>query len=206
MDLDWGTWQSIFGGIAVFLGLLGYVFYIRGILQGKVKPHFFSWFVWTLLTGIAFVAQVVEGGGPGAWVTGITAVMSIIFTLVGLRSSSRTFIAKTDWFYFIAALLAIPPWYFTGDPLWSVIMITVIDAVAFAPTFRKAYFHPETENGWTYALSGIKFVFGLAALSSFTWTTALYPASLVLANAAFVAMVLWRQRQLVKDQVSAPPA
>jgi hypothetical protein len=199
VDLSLDNWQHIAGGIAVFLGLLGYVFYIRGILQGKVKPHFFSWFVWTLLTAIAFVAQVVEGGGPGAWVTGVTAVMSLVFTLVGLGSSSRTLIAKTDWFYFAAALLAIPPWYFTGDPLWSVVIITVIDAVAFAPTFRKAYFHPETENGWTYALSGIKFVFGMAALSSFTWTTALYPASLVLANGIFVAMLVWRRNQLAEQ-------
>src|SRR5262249_44675078 len=135
MELSPFDWQQIFGGIAVVLGLLGYVFYTRGILQGKVKPHFFSWFVWTILTAIAFVAQVVEGGGPGAWVTGITSAMSLVFSIVGLSSSSRSLIARSDWFYFIAALLAIPPWYFTGDPLWSVIIITVIDAAAFAPTF-----------------------------------------------------------------------
>lgn len=200
MELTLTEWQPILGGIAVALGLLGYVFYIRGIIQGKVKPHFFSWFVWMLLTAIAFIAQVIEGGGPGAWVTGVTAVMSLGFAIVGLRSSSRTLIAKSDWFYFVAALLAIPPWYFTGDPLWSVIIITVIDAVAFAPTFRKAYHHPDTENGWTYTLSGIKFIFGLAALSTFTVTTALYPASLILANGAFVAMLVWRRRQLKRKQ------
>jgi len=37
----------------------------------------------------------------------------------------------------------------------------IIDAVAFVPTFRKAYFHPDTENASTYALSGIKFIFSL---------------------------------------------
>lgn len=195
MDFSAFTLQQILGGTAVALGLLGYVFYVRGILQGKVKPHAFSWFVWGLLTAIAFAAQISEGGGAGAWVTGVTALCSFGFAAVGLGASSRTFISKSDWIFFISSLLTIPIWYFTGNPLWSVIIITFVDAVAFAPTFRKAYFNPETENGWTYSLSGLKFVVALFALESFTWTTALYPASLVLANLAFVLMLGWRRKK-----------
>ncbi len=185
--------QEFLGILAVALGLLGYVFYIRGIIQGKVKPHAFTWFVWGLLTAIAFVAQITGGGGAGAWVTGITALFSFGFAFVGLGKSARVYITKSDWTFLIGALLTIPIWYFTGNPLWSVIIITITDAVAFAPTFRKAYFNPETENGWTYTLSGIKFAVSLFALGSFTWTTALYPASLVVANLAFVAMLILRK-------------
>lgn len=185
--------QESIGAVAVLLGFVGYAFYIRGIFAGSVKPHFFTWFVWAILTFIAFLAQVVAGGGPGAWVTGVTAAMSVVFALVGLGSSSRTLIAKSDWVFFIGALLAIPPWLATGDPLWSVVIITIIDAVAFIPTFRKAYEHPDTESAATYALSGIKFVFGIVALSSLTLTTALYPASLVVANLVFVLMLVWRR-------------
>lgn len=186
--------QQVLGGIAVALGLFGYVFYVRGILQGKVKPHAFTWFVWGLLTAIAFVAQLAGGGGAGAWVTGVTALCSFGFALVGLGATSRVFIAKSDRIFFSCALLAIPVWLFTGNALWSVIIITVTDAVAFAPTFRKAYFYPETENGWTYTLSGMKFAVSLFALQSFTWVTALYPASLVLANLAFVGMLIWNKQ------------
>ena len=185
---------EVLGFLAVVIGLLGYVFYIRGIIKGEVKPHAFTWFVWGLLTAIGFIAQVVAGGGPGAWVTGMTALMSFIFAVIGLGASSRVYIAKSDWIFFISALVAIPVWYFTGNPLWSVIIITIVDAIAFAPTFRKAYFHPKTENMYTYLLSGIKFVVGIAALEALTLTTVLYPASLVLANGAFVAMVLWRRK------------
>lgn len=191
--------QQIIGGIAVLLGIFGYALYIRGILRNEVKPHFFSWFVWAILATIASVAQVLEGGGPGAWVTIATAVMSFVFAFVGLGASSRILIAKSDWFSFVGAVLAIPVWYVTGNPLWSVIMITIIDAVAFIPTFRKAYVHPATENISSYALAGIKFLFGVFALSSITLTTALYPASIVLADAIFVGMLLWRRRQLKKQ-------
>jgi len=198
MDFEFFFSREFLGGVAVFLGFLGYVFYVQGILAGKIRPHAFSWFIWAILTTIAFGAQVVEGGGPGAWVTGFTAAASYIFAVVGLRTSSRSLIAKTDWFFFIGALLAIPPWYLTGDPFWSVIIITVIDAVAFAPTFRKAYTHPESENTSTYALSGIKFIFAIVALETFSVTTVLYPASLVLANLVFVAMLVWRRKTLAR--------
>lgn len=187
------TLKEVLGVLAVALGLFGYIFYVRGILQGKVKPHAFTWFVWGLLTGIAFIAQIVKGGGAGAWVTGVTAICSFGFTVVGLRSSSREFISKSDWIFFICALLTIPIWYFTQNPLWAVIVITITDFIAFIPTIRKAFFNPETENSWTYTLSGLKFVISLFALESFTWTTALYPASLVIANFAFVLMLIWHK-------------
>lgn len=192
--------QDALGVLAVGLGLFGYVFYVRGILQGKVKPHSFTWFIWGLLTAIGFLAQSTKGGGPGAWVTGITALCSFGFAAIGLGASSREYIARSDWIFFVCALLAIPVWYFSGNPLLAVIIITITDAVAFAPTFRKAFLHPKTENGWTYALSGLKFVVSLFALQSFTWTTALYPASLVVANLAFVSMLLKRKR---KSQIHA---
>lgn len=111
------TPQELLGGLAVALGLLGYVFYIRGIIQGKVKPHAFTWFVWALLTAIAFIAQVVEGGGPGAWVTGVTALFSVVFMIVGFGADSRKYITKSDWIFFTVALLTIPVWYLTNNPL-----------------------------------------------------------------------------------------
>ncbi len=190
--------KVILGVLAVTIGLLGYVFYIRGIVKGEVKPHAFTWSVWSILTSIAFAAQVVDGGGPGTWVTGGTALMSFIFAAIGLGKTSRIYIQKSDWLLFLFTLITIPVWYLTDNPLWAVIIITIIDAVAFAPTFRKAFHHPETENVWTYFLSGTKFVFGIAALESFTLTTVLYPASLVLANGAFVAMVLWKKNHSSK--------
>ena len=187
--------KIILGAIAVVIGMLGYLFYIRGILKGEVKPHAFTWSVWGILTSIAFIAQVVEGGGPGAWVTGATAVMSFVFATVGLGASSRVYIKKDDWIIFIFTLLAIPVWFVTENSLWAVVLITIIDAVAFAPTFRKAYNHPTTESTWTYFLSGTKFLVGILALESFNTITVLYPASLVVANGAFVAMVIYRRHK-----------
>ncbi len=188
--------SEVLGAIGVLIGLAGYLVYFHGIFKGRIKPHAFSWLVWGILTLIGFIAQVVDGAGPGSWVTGFTAVMSFVLFFVGLGASSRALIVKSDWIFFIATLLAIPPWYLTGDPMWSVIIITIIDAGAFIPTFRKAYEHPQTESVFHASSAGIKFVFGIFALHHFSMTTVLYPASLVLMNGIFVFMLLWRRQTL----------
>lgn len=38
--------------------------------------------------------------------------------------------------------MALPLWYITTDPLWSVVILTTLDLLGFAPTSRKAYVHP----------------------------------------------------------------
>lgn len=186
--------DSAVGALAVVVGLIGYAFYAYGIWRGEVRPHAFSWFVWTLLTGIAFAIQVAEGAGPTAWVTGASTLLSLVFTIAGLSQSARLYIARVDWFYFVGAVAAIPLWLLTDNPLYSVLLITLIDAIAFAPTFRKAYYNPETESLWQTGCAAFKYVIALSVLDLWTISTALYPASLVIMNGAFLIMLIARRK------------
>ena len=103
-------------------------------------------------------------------------------------------ITKSDWIAFIAALAAILVWLFTKEPLWAVVLITMIDSLAFYPTFRKSYIKPHEETVMTWWVNSIKFVFALLALEQVSLVTALYPSYLVLANGALAAMLIWRRR------------
>jgi hypothetical protein len=195
------TLQEILGAIAVLIGVAGYAYYIRGIMLGNVKPHAFTWLIWGILTAVAFVAQVADGGGAGAWVTGVTALFCFAFVIVGLTKSSRRYIKKSDWIFFAAALGAIPLWYISGSPFWSVAIITLTDIVATIPTIRKAYQNPNTESATLYALSGVKFILSVAALQSLNATTALYPVSLILINILLVIIIIWRRNITVQHQL-----
>ena len=181
--------------IGVVITFIAYIPYFRDIIDGKTKPHAFTWLIWSLLTAIAFVAQVSDGGGIGSVILGITAVISFIIFLIALKVGKKN-IVKVDWIFLFGALLAIVVWYITEDPFWSVILITVIDAVAFAPTFRKAYIDPYTETLSTFLLSGVKFIFVIVALEAYTTVTVLYPLSLVFANGLFVVLLIVRRKQL----------
>ena len=137
----------------------------------------------------------------GSYVTGLTVLFSYGFAVVGLGTSSRIYIVRKDWFFFVASLATIPVWIITGNPLYSIILATAIDAIAFGPTFRKTYFHPETESSAAYALGGLKFLLGTLALENFTVTTMLYPLSLVFMNGVFIAMLYWRKQSLNKGEL-----
>lgn len=182
--------------VSITMAIVAYIFYFRDIFAGKTKPHAFTWLVWATLTAIAFAGQMYDGAGSGAYVTGVTAVVSFIIFGFAITGGEKN-ITRSDKFYLAGAALAVVPWLLTSQPLVSVILITLIDFLGFLPTIRKSYHKPYEETLITYLLSGLKFVLAIIALENYTIVTWLYPASLVLANLLFVVLLLVRRRQLV---------
>lgn len=180
--------------IAIAMTLVGYFFYFRDIFAGKTKPHAYSWLVWALLTAIAFAGQLHDNGGAGAWVTGVTAAISFIIFFLAIKRGEKN-VTRSDKINLAAALLAIVPWLLIGDPLFSVILITIIDFLGFLPTIRKSWHKPHEETLIHYVLAGLKFVLAILALDNYTLTTWLYPASLVAANLFFVIMLVTRRKK-----------
>lgn len=187
--------KTLLGITATLLALYSYIPYFRDIFAGKTKPHAFSWLVWFLLTAIAFAAQVKDDGGAGAWVTGFTAIIAFIIFITAITRGEKS-ITKSDWLCLVGSFLAMGLWAITDSPLTAVILITIIDALGFAPTFRKAFHKPQEETLITFALSAVKFVIAIAALGNYSAVTVLYPASLVLMNGLFVVMLIIRRKQL----------
>ncbi len=190
-------YAEVIGGIAFLIGIYGSVVYIRSILKHQTRPHLFTWLVWTLLSGIGYLAQLHDKAGPGAWALAITTVFSLIIVGLCLKYGEKT-VTRGDKIALAASLTAILPWVLTSDPLGSVIMISIIDIVAFYPTFRKSWMKPGEENLTAYNLANVKFGLSLCALQAFTVNTMLYPSVIILANGAFVVMCLIRRKQLAK--------
>lgn len=188
--------KDTLGIAAVVIGFIGYIPYFRTIFNGKTKPHAFTWFVWGLLTAIAFGGQIAGNGGAGAWVTGFTAFISFTIFILALAKGKKDF-PLADWLCLAGCMLALALWAFTDNPLLAIILITIIDLIAFIPTFRKSFSSPDSEPVFTYALSGFKFVIGIIALEQFSTVTVLYPASLVVTNGLFVVMLFVQRRRLI---------
>lgn len=184
--------QNLIGLFSVVCAVLGYGTYIVTILKGKTKPHIFSWVVWGILMGIVTFAQWTKGGEAGTWSTGFSVLVCVVVVILSFRRGEKH-ITATDWIAFIGALTTIPVWYLTSDPFWAVILATVIETMAFYPTFRKSFFKPYGENCFMYLVDDVKFIMSVAALGSITVTTALYPLFCVVMNTSLVVMILWRR-------------
>lgn len=194
-------YKIVLGILATIIGFTGYILYFRDIFRGRTKPHIFSWLVWGILGAIAFAAQIVKGGGAGAWVNGVAAFTCFAVAALAYSRGEKK-IVVTDWICFWSAIVAIALWQITNDPLISVVIVTLADLLAFAPTFRKAFINPWEETVGQYSTSAIKYFLSIPALGSLSATTALYPAVLVVANVAFVAMTLVRRKISLRKQRS----
>jgi hypothetical protein len=188
-------YKTILAIIAVVVGLIGYAPYLRDLFARTTKPHAFSWLAWGVLESTAFFAQLAKGGGWGALVTGFSAVIALFVAGVAF-ARKETEIKMLDWFALSGALIGIILWGLTSNPLLAVILVTVSDALAFIPTFRKSYAKPWQETLMEYFLSVVKWAIEIFALKILNVTTVLYPASLVLTNGLFVAMSFWRRKKL----------
>ncbi|MDO8558122.1 MAG: hypothetical protein Q7S09_02955 [bacterium] len=188
-------YKIILGAIATLVAFVSYIPYFRDVFLGTTKPHAFTWLVWGTLSSIGCAGQLAGGGGPGAWVTGFSAFVNFIIFFFALKQSKKN-ILPIDWASLLGAAMALVLWFITKSPLLSIVLVTIIDALGFVPTFRKSFTKPHEETLLTFFLSVVKFAIGLVALKQFSLVTALYPSYLVLANAIFVLMLVIRRSRL----------
>lgn len=185
--------KLLLGLLSLVIGIVSYAFYFRDVFRGKTKPDGASWFIWGLLAGITFFAQFSSGGGAGAWITAFTAVVCV--TIAGIafyRGHGK--VKEIDLISLFLALGGVGLWLYTNNPLLAVVIVIVVGAIGFIPTFIKAFHEPHEETGVTFAMNASKFAVAFFALGSLHPVTWLYPAAMVIMNASLAAMIFLRQR------------
>lgn len=187
-------YKELFSALAILLTFIAFLPYIRSILKGETKPHVFSWVIWGSTTFVVFLAQLADKGGAGAWPIGVSGIITIYVAILAYLKKSDITITVTDWLFFIAAMMSLPFWYFTSDPLWAVVILTTVDVTGFGPTFRKAYRNPFEENPAFYSIFMVRNIIATVALEHYSVTTVLFPAATGAACLLLVLMMLFRRR------------
>lgn len=192
--------KLIFSGLAIVITFMAFIPYIRGILKGRIKPHLFSWLIWGMTTLIVFFAQLDADGGTGAWPIGVSGVITVYIAFLSYVKRGDISITRLDRLFFSAALLSIPCWYFTSNPMWAVILLTTIDLLGFGPTIRKAYDHPYEESLLFIFMFFLRNTFALLALESYSLTTVLFPLSICVVCLFLCTLISYRRRVVVAEQ------
>lgn len=189
-------YKEFFSAIAIVLTFIAFFPYIRSILKEEIKPHVFSWVIWGSTTFIVFLAQLKDGGGVGAWPIGVSGLITIYVAFLAYLKKSDKTITIIDWCFFLSAMVSLPAWYLTSDPLWAVAILTAVDVLGFGPTARKAYFHPFEENLTFFLIFMARNLIVIMALEYYSLTTVLFPAVIAGACLALIIMVTLRRRML----------
>ncbi len=194
--------KIILGVIAALLALLSSFLYIRDILRGNTKPHTYTWLIWTIVTWIVFLGQWNSNGGPGSWATGVAAVVTTVTLLLSLKGGYGTKdITKFDKVCLVLALVAILPWLVAKSILWSVILSTVIDLIAFFPTMRKTWNAPRSESLGSMYADAVKHSLSIISMKSYTLVNWIFPASVLITKFIIIGEIIFL-RKFKKVRVS----
>lgn len=186
--------KEVFSFIAIVLTLAAYFPYIQSIHTGQTRPHFFSWLIWGLTTLIVYLAQLQAGAGVGAWPVLVSGIITFYIALQGYLKRDDIVIKPVDYLFLTLAILSIPLWYLTANPLWAVIIVTSIDVLGFAPTLRKAYVSPEQEDSRFYLVFAIRCGFVILALETYSVTTILFPLIVGLCCLLMAGLLYFKSR------------
>lgn len=198
--------KLLMGGVSIAISIAAYGIYLWQTSKDRgAQPHPFSWLLWGLVTGVAYIVQVSTGGGAGSWVTGFTAVMCYVIGLFSLFKHRWQF-GLFDWLSLIAGIILLVYYLSAKNLLSSAILATAMDVVGYGPTVKKGWGRPYNDSVSSFALNSIKFVPALGALKSYSVTTWLYPSTLILVNGAVALMLFLRRRKITPDVYSSGPA
>ncbi len=187
--------KIILGGIAALLALLSSFLYIRDILRGNTKPHTYTWLIWTIVTWIVFLGQWNSGGGAGSWATGVSAIVTTATLLLSLKGGYGTKdITKFDKICLILALTAILPWLIAKSVLWSVILSTIIDLVAFFPTMRKTWHAPKSEPLGSMYADAVKHTLSVFSMGNYSLVNLVYPISILITKLVIIGEIVFLRK------------
>ncbi len=187
--------KIILGLVAALLALFSSFLYIRDIFRGNTKPHTYTWLIWSIVTTIAFLGQWVSGGGPGSWATGVAAVVTIGTLLLSLKGNYGTKdITNFDKICLVLAIISILPWLLVKSVLWSVILATLIDLIAFFPTMRKTWHAPKSESLGSMYTDAVKHALSMFSMGNYSLITLIYPFSVLLTKFVIIGEIIFLRK------------
>ena len=198
---------SVINNIKLILSILaslllvfaGDTIYLRDIFSGKIKPHVYTWLIWSITQGVALLGLLYGKGGWGGLALSISTLFVFIIFLVSLKYGTRN-ITKFDTITLIIALLAIIVWFQIHNPLLAVIMVSAIDFLGYIPSFRKTFYEPWTEAVFPWAIFFFANLFIIFSLSEYNLLTLTYLVTIETANLILIGICLTR-REVVRPNL-----
>jgi hypothetical protein len=152
---------------ASLLALLAEGRYIVSILQGKSKPSFSGWFLFTVSMFCILVSAYTLGARDSIALIATFASLNAVIAALALKYGYVHF-SRTDIVLFGLTLIGVLLWWWLSDPWYALIISILIDMFGYVAMTRKLWNHPGTEDRLSWALSVAAYGLNLAILSRWT--------------------------------------
>lgn len=187
--------KDLFLIVAGIVTIWSVVPYVRDILKGTTKPNIVSWLTWTILTGIATIAEIADGEYRTAIFTGAAVLETTTIVILGLKYG-RTKYTRFDVACQLGAIVGLVLWWLLDSPAAAVISVVSIDLIAALPTIRHSWLKPKEETWTTFGFAGLGGIFAIFALTTYNWTSLTYAIYIVLINIVMSTIIISRTKRL----------
>jgi hypothetical protein len=173
--------------------------YIIEIIRGTTKPRVISWFIWSVLTGVAGVASYVDGQIPTTILMFFATIETLLIVILGWKHGNRK-IERFDIICLVGAIVGIILWQVFNSPAIAVIATVAIDLVGGLPTLVHSWNKPHEETWSTFFLAFLGALCTVLALTEWKITSFAYPLYLVVINFMYVTVLLVRRKHAVAGE------
>lgn len=184
--------QIFFAVFASAFVLIGYVLYIRDILKHGVKPHQYTFGIWTLLAVVLTINQFRNGGGASTLFFVTTLIFLAVIFLLSLKYGERGS-SNLDRICLVLSLALFVYWLITLDSEYSTYIATGIDVIAVLPTIYKTYLRPKTETYLPWMLSSVAAFLTILSLPNYRLVILIYPLYVLIADSAIPLIKFFRE-------------
>ncbi|HSX41311.1 MAG TPA: hypothetical protein VLF21_01570 [Candidatus Saccharimonadales bacterium] len=174
--------------LATVFALIGNIPYLVDAFARRVKPHPFTWLVWSIVSATVLFGSLAKGAGIGILPIAASEVFTFIIFIFSLQYGFK-YVKKSDVYFLITALLGLIPWAISRDPTVSVVIAVSIDLIAFGPTLRKTYDRPKSEKPILYGSNVIRHILILFSLQAYNLATTLHSIAMIVTNSVMVILI-----------------
>ncbi len=172
------------GAAAQFVGIF---IYIKGTIQGKIKPNKVTWLMWSIAPLIATAAALSTGvrwAAVPVFMSGFGPLLVFIFSFVNPKSYWK--LEKFDYFCGAFSILALVLWAVTKEPVIAIIFAIASDASAALPIIIKSWKHPDSERPEAFMAGMFSALTSFFVLKTFSFSEIAFPVYLVLVCAILI--------------------
>jgi hypothetical protein len=177
--------------LAILVNIYGSSSYIIGTLKGRTRPNRVTWFMFSLLATIIFVAMV----GKDASITSslMTLTLGILTSAIFIASfvNKKSFWKLTSFDVVCGSLsfVGIIAWFATGEGNLAILFSLGANFMAFLPTIIKSYNAPKTENWVTFFCGSTGSFVTLLTIKTWDFASVAFPLYVLIVN-LFVAAII----------------
>ena len=186
--------KFIFGLIWGAITTITYLVYYYSVFRGETKPHIYTAFLYLIITLLIFTIQISNEASYWSiylWVIAFFSWVTYLLSFKYWTNDITTFDKICLWIW----LITIPIWYFSWNPLYSLLLLVWLDLVATSPTIRKTFVDPYSENPNVYLIEFIWLIFVLWSLNNFALVNSLYPIFIFSINIMIYFIIIVRRRR-----------